>query len=387
VPASCGRDGEMKKNFVNLVIVTLSLAVAVLALEIVLRFLPVAWAPAVQPPTPDDPIQRYRANTPFTWSLGWNFEVVTHKRTNAQGFVADYDYDASAKTPLVAVAGDSFVEALLVPFAESLTGRLQAMLGNRGRAYAFAQSGSPLSQYVAYARHACARYKPERLVVTIVGNDFDESVYPHRLRDGIYHLYPRPDGRFDYELTPPHAVRLPERVARNSALALYLVRNVGVGSLVREFGVAPANAAGGPPKYVGNTLAAADPARITEGEQVIAWFLDALPREACLQPRDIVLVVDAIRPQIYEEAALGAARDSYFGRMRAALMEQARARQFIIVDTEPHFRAAYAKDGQTFEYRNDGHWNPHGHAVVAAAVREALAAWPPFAAAPMTQRR
>ena len=126
-------------------------------LEIVLRFLPVAWAPPVQPPTADNPIQRYVPNTPFNWSLGWNFAIVTHKRTNAQGFVADHDYDAAGTTPLLAIAGDSFVEALLVPFAETLTGRLQAMLADRGRVYAFAQSGAPLSQYVAYAHHAPVR--------------------------------------------------------------------------------------------------------------------------------------------------------------------------------------------------------------------------------------
>src|SRR5947209_8462452 len=133
---------------VNLATVAASFGLTLLALEIGLRFLPVAWAPPVVPPTADNPIQRYAANTPFTWSLGWNFRVVTRKRTNAQGFVADGDYDAAATTPLIAVAGDSFIEALLVPDRESLTGRLQAMLGGRGRAYAFAQSGSPLSQYV-----------------------------------------------------------------------------------------------------------------------------------------------------------------------------------------------------------------------------------------------
>ncbi len=243
-----------------------------------LRFLPVAWAPPVQPPTADNPIQRYAPNTPFTWSLGWNFGVVTHNRTNAQGFVADYDYDAAATTPLIAVAGDSFIEAMLVPFADSLTGRLQAMLGTAGRAYAFAQSGSPLSQYVAYARHACAVYHPQRLVVTIVGNDFDESVYAHRLRDGIFHLYPRPGGGFDFALTPPHAPGIGERLARNSALALYLVRNVGIADVIRRFGPARAQAGAMRQQHVGNTSADADPARVAEGEQVIDWFLDALPR-------------------------------------------------------------------------------------------------------------
>lgn len=376
---------RVRKLLGNLATVAASLALTLLILEIILRFLPVAWAPAVQPPTPENLIQRYVANTPFTWSLGWNFAVVAHKRTNAQGFVADYDYDASATTPLVAIAGDSFIEALLVPFGESLTGRLQAVLGNRGRAYAFAQSGSPLSQYVAYARHACAVYRPQRLVVSIVGNDFDESIYVHRLRDGIFHLFPRPAGGFDYRLTPPRPAGLFERIARNSALALYLVRNVGVANLARGLGATPANATAMRSPWVGNTSADANPARIAEGEQVIAWFLDTLPREACLSSKDIVLVVDAARPHIYDDNDLATARASYFGRMRARLIADATAQGFVVVDMEPRFRAAYAADRRPFEYPDDGHWNPHGHEIVAAAVAEALAGWPPLAGSSMTQ--
>ena len=103
-------------------------AFLVLAHEVVLRFLPVAWAPRVQAPAAADPIQRYQPGTPFTWSLGWDFYVVVKGRTNAQGFVSAYDYDPADARPLVAVIGDSMVEALIVPFAETLTGRLQAML-------------------------------------------------------------------------------------------------------------------------------------------------------------------------------------------------------------------------------------------------------------------
>ena len=118
----------------NALTVMASFGFALAMLELALRFLPVAWAPPVQPPTADNPIQRYAPNTSYTWSLGWNFYVVIHGRTNAQGFTASYDYAVAATSSLVAVVGDSFIEALQVPFAESLTGRLQSALGNRGRA-------------------------------------------------------------------------------------------------------------------------------------------------------------------------------------------------------------------------------------------------------------
>jgi hypothetical protein len=276
------------------------------------------------------------------------------------------------------VVGDSFIEALQVPFAESLTGRLQAALGNRGRAYAFAQSGSPLSQYVACVQHAAVTYHPEKIVVTVVGNDFDESVYAHRQRDGIYHLHPRPGGGFDFKLTPLPEPSSFERILRHSALALYLARNVGVGNVGEWLKPRAAHAADERAGYVGNTSAAADPTRIAEGEQVIEWFLATLPKAASLAPRDIVIVVDGMRPELYNTAALASAQGSYFGQMRASLIQQAKAQGFQVIDMEPVFRLAYAIDHLPFEYPNDGHWNPHGHEVVAAAVREALSDWAPL---------
>ena len=365
----------------NSLLVLASVAFTLLALELVLRFLPIAAAPPVRAPTLHDPIQRYLPDASFTWSMDWNLQFPVRGHTNAQGWVADYDYDPAAPAPLVAVAGDSFIEALSVPFPETLTGRLQAQLESRGRAYAFAQSGAPLSQYVAYARHACSLYHPERLVVTVVGNDFDESIQAHRKRDGFFHLYPRPDGGFDFKLTPLPPPSFLEAMARHSALILYLVRNLGIAQRIGSLWQSPAMAA--PTPYVGNTEAAADPARIAEGEQVIAWFVDTLPKEACLPPHSIVLVIDAMRPEIYDgEAALSIARASYFSRMRSSLMAAARSRGYVVVDMEPYFRAAFAKDGRRFEFPQDNHWNAHGHEIVFAAVRKALHDWPPIARSP-----
>lgn len=366
----------------SLLTVLISITVTLASLELVLNFLPVARTdkPPIQAPTADNPIQRYAPSRSFDWSLGWNFYVTSHGRSNAQGFIADYDYDRNATTPLVAVVGDSMVESLMMPFKQTITGRLQAAMGQSGRAYDFAQQGAPLSQYVAYAKHACEIYHPQRLVAVVVGNDFDESLYSHRRRNGVHHLYARADGGLDFKLTPLPEPALWEHVARHSALVHYMVRNVGVTGITEIFQrLRYADATQGNAKFVGNTDAEANPTRLAEGQQVIDWFVEALPNAACLAPRDIVLVVDAMRPEIYDEKQLSEARASYFGQMRTRLIARAREKGLTVVDMEPVFRAAYAADKRSFEYPTDGHWNEYAHSVVTMAVRGALRDWPPLA--------
>jgi hypothetical protein len=370
---------RLKAFALNLLTVMVSVGVTLIAAEIVLRFLPVAVALPVEPPTADNPIQRYVANHPYVWSLDWTMHDVVRGRSNAQGFLADYDYMAADPRPLVAVIGDSYIEALRVAFAQSLTGRLQAALGERGRAYAFAQSGAALSQYVAYARHACAVYRPARMIVNVVGNDFDESIVDHRRRNGLFHLYPAPHGGFDYRLTPLPEPGLAERVLRRSALALYLMRNVGINNLISNIGIRPAQAEPAN-RHVGHTDADANPARLEEGQRVIDWFVATLPQAACLAPADIVIVVDAPRPQLYDPAARAAVETSYFAQMRRHLIARAREVGFHVIDMQSVFIAAYAKDRKPFEHPTDGHWNAHGHAVAAAAVIDMLAGWAPLRA-------
>ncbi len=116
-----------------------------------------------------------------------------------------------------------------------------------------------------------------------------------------------------------------------------------------------------PARYIANTLTDASPARIAEGEKVIAWFLDALPKAACLAPPQIIIVVDAIRPQIYDEAELAAARASYFGRLRDSLIAEAGQRASASSTWREPMRTDYARAQRPFEFPTDAHWNSHAH--------------------------
>lgn len=131
-------------------------------LEVLPRVLP-AYGGAYRTPVDDRrPVRRFTPDREFTWSRDWNFSVVNTVRVNNAGFVSDVDYEADAPGPLLAVIGDSYVEAVMVPFRQTCAGRLATMLEPAARAYAFGMSGAPLSRYLAWARHAREAYRPGR---------------------------------------------------------------------------------------------------------------------------------------------------------------------------------------------------------------------------------
>ena len=76
--------------------------------------------------------------------------------------------------PLVAVIGDSFIEAQMLPYAQTFHGLLAKLFEGKLRFYSFAASGAPLSQFLVWARYAVSKFKARALVINVVGSDFDQ---------------------------------------------------------------------------------------------------------------------------------------------------------------------------------------------------------------------
>ena len=142
---------------------------ALLLLEVGLRVMPVHEGAHRLPVNEANPVIRFEPNRQFLWSRDWNFSLRNRVNVNNHGFVSDHDYDAAGTAPLLAVVGDSFIEAFMVPFPETCTGRLAALLQGHARVYAFAVGGAPLSQYLAYAAYARDTFHPDSLVVVVIG--------------------------------------------------------------------------------------------------------------------------------------------------------------------------------------------------------------------------
>ncbi len=354
----------MRTKLYAVVSVLLGLMAGLVLLEIPLRFLPVHEGLTAQPVNAENPIFRFAPNRDLVWSGGWNFAIVNRIRVNNAGFVNDQDYALGDRRPLLAVVGDSFVEAGMVPYAETIQGRLAAQVGGGARVYSFAASGAPLSQYVSWAKWARETWKAEALAIVVVGNDFDESLAAYNAQPGFHH-YVEEGGdlvlrRYDYE---PGRLR---ELARRSALARYLIFNLGIlhhHNALRAFLAMPFATPARASPYVGNTAAAADPVRLRASEAGVRAFLRDLVAVAGWEPERVIFLVDGLRYPTPDPAVL----DSYFVRMRRYFLEESRRAGFEAVDLDPMF---FARQPQRFEFPTDAHWNDAGHGVAAQAVLE-----------------
>ena len=360
-------------------------------LEAIARLLPVHQGTYRLSVNEENPVVRFRPDREFVWSRDWNFSLVNRVKINNFGFVSDFDYDPDAESPLLAVIGDSFVEALMAPYPETCAGRLATSLDAAARVYSFGASYSALSQYLGYAEYVRDTFRPDGLVVVIIENDYDQSLGKYAVRQGMYQFVEQAGGGLALERTDVN-FRLRYRLVRASALARYVMLNLGltrgrVQELLR--GLVP-----GEEEHEIARQEELNRTRIADSKRAVDAFLDMLPQASGLDPPRIVFVVDGIRPRVYGEDATGTEHEtymdvSYVDAMRRYFMARARGRGYETIDLEPAFVAHYRVHGERFDWPQDAHWNPLGHEMCFDAVAGStlLSGRFPKAGAPVESRR
>ena len=315
----------------------------------------------------ENPIMRFKPDREFTYSTRWNLLLANEVRVNNYGFVSDFDYEADAPEPLLAVIGDSFVEAVMVPFSETCAGSLARGLAPAARVYAFGVNGSPLSQYLAYAQYVRDTFRPDGLVIVVVDNDFDESVLMAGSLPG-YHYFVARNGELILERTD-FAPGVFRELARSSALARYVALNVRGYTGRPDFVTMP----DGRELLLAGTPTQATPERVSESKRVVGAFLERLPEMAGLDPDRIAFVVDGLRSHLYHDETLAIAEGTYFHVMRRYFMTSATAAGYEVIDMQPAFARHYRTHGQRFDWPYEYHWNGLAHGLCAEAVSES--AW------------
>lgn len=347
----------------TVITIIISIVVTFLLLEGIFRFLPVCGDLKIAPLNNENPIPRWTPDRTITWSKGWNFSIVNKIRINNYGFVNNQDYDKNLKTQLLTVIGDSYVEAAMVPYDETLHGRLAHFVGNKGRIYSMGISGSPLSNYLIYAELAKEEFNSNGMVFVIIANDYDESYYKYRLSPQHYYFIESPEGgliltREDWE---PGILRT---LISRSQLMLYFFRNLGGAERIKQV----LKGFMGGQRYVANVSITMDEERLEVSKKVVDAFFEELPIRSGLDTSQILFVVDGIRSAIYNPETKSEVEQSYAYWMNSYFIDKAISLGYEVINMHEVFEKHYRIKNQRFEYPTDWHWNGLGHEVVANAI-------------------
>ncbi len=344
--------------------ILISIFFTLLLLELALRLFPVQSYVPLQPVTKEDPLLHFEPNRKFTYSAGWDFDAKAKGRTNAQGWVNDQDYAEKGK-PVIAIVGDSYIQASMVEHGQTIQGRLQTTLNGSVNVYSFGIGGSPLSQYLIFAAHARDTYKPVFMVVNIVSNDFDESLPQYKNKPRFHYFVPDENGDLKPQLIGEYKPSVLKGLIAHSALVRYFYFHMNLADTYNKILFKKRNAE--QVDFVSNVAADASQQKIDDSKKAIDAFLDLLPDYAGLPKDKIILIIDGIRTDIYAGTDNS---ESYFGQMRAAMIDGARARGYTIIDMHPVFEKHYADHHQKFEFTQDAHWNALAHELAAREIMQ-----------------
>lgn len=352
----------------------LSTLLTLTAFELFFRYvLPAARTPLVEYDRTYD-ILHYRTDGPREGisTTGRWCERPVRWRINNDGWNSAIDYQATPgrSRPLVALIGDSYVEALQVNVGESMTDDLRRLQAGRREVYGFGFSGAPLSQYLQMSRYVRKVFHPEILVFNIVYNDFDQSL---RELDPLPYFLQLTSVAGDLqEAAPiPYESSRIKRLAARSAFVRYLWINLHLPDIAQQWR-APV---GDPDRFYGNV----DVVELQRHREVVerATFMlvEQIRREN--PDTEILFMIDAPRVEIYEGKP-GEGRLAWVHQLLRSACERSGCRY---LDLTGPFRERYARDHVPFNFPNDYHWNTVGHALAAEVLDAALGERAPAAPA------
>lgn len=330
------------------------LAVLVLA-ELLLRALPVQGGLGAADPVPGWPAHRSVPYTSYVSSSGWALGNVQRGRINNVGYIAPFDYHDGDKVGVV--LGDSFIEGYMNPYEDMLQARLARVFERPiTSVYNFGTSGASLPHYLGIAQLVGARYHAKWAVVLIGPGDFSE---------GFGHTH----GYFSWGTPREPAYAMPEvphgrlaKLVRDSALVRYVLGDL-------KFKPAALFSSGFPaPRR------ACAPASLTSHDRaLVSGWVDRMPQALNLAPSEIALVFNADLTAMQVGGKAPSVCPSTDSQALALLAGEARSRGYQVVETQPLFAAAWARDHQPLSHAPlDLHWNAHGHEVAATAIARVL---------------
>lgn len=338
----------------KLLLITLpSLLVCFLFAELVFRFV----IPAAELPNAE--FERGLMRFDLEGSRGGLFTVGPFAegrgrwRVNNDGWNSAIDYSRNPRRPLIAVIGDSFVEAFHVDADRNFAALVRQRLQGKGEVYSFGFSGTPLSGYLELARYARREFRADVLVINVVHNDFAESVRSIEAKPSFLQFDERGGELVEvpsagYEHSPLR------RALRHSAVVRWVVINCKLSRNVTRLRRAEESEA----------------ARLLRHRPKIEPVAEAVfARLRAENPQTpIFIMMDGPRQRMFADAR-SQAQLRWLPEMVGRL---SRAHGFEFIDLESPLKSYSQRSGQPVAFESDYHWNAAGHAVAANALMDAM---------------
>lgn len=280
------------------------------------------------------------------YTFGSFAEIQERWHVNNMGWISNHDYQSNGAKPVIAVIGNSYVEAFQVDPERTVARDLQRKVGDGYAVYSFGVSGSHLSQYLQISRYVRNTFHPQVMIFNIVDDDIPGSLFAQGNKPGNTYFIAGPSSVSEVVL--PYTPSKGE-FYRKSALLRYARLNSGF------WGSGKVDTASVPVVKHDSPYSAA----LTE-------YAFSTIRQENPDTR-VVIVLDAPRQTIYRGLPLDKDR-----QIRMIVSTASSRNGFHLVDlTEPMARL-YEKNHQRFDFINNGHWNEYGHQVVSDQIYEKL---------------
>ncbi len=316
----------------------------ILALEIILRMLPVSTGFGYQTTTLAEPV--LRATFPIVkHSLDWRFYQSQIRKINNYGFADDADY--APNTNPIAVIGDSYIQSLMLPYSDTLQGQLGTLLDRKNRpVYSFGVPGYSFAGYIGSAEYVSKTFQPEFFVFLLTAGDIADSLSTKTA--GSYFLNSR-NLELNFEPSTPSRTN---KLLLQSSLLRYLNLHLHFNpfSILTQFL---------PPE---TTV----PIKSPDLSQVSTRLLDYLEQKSTVRADNTIFIIDCDRDKIYQQKPQPQTHPDNQLTLFATIAQN---RGYTVIDTLPLFSSQYQQSRRRLDFKPiDMHWNSAAHKLVAETV-------------------
>jgi hypothetical protein len=380
-----------KQCGLNFGLISFGLVIASLLFELTVRlFVPVSdffweWNPVL-----GSKLVPYKTGR---WVKSGLFDVQI--RINSHGFRdREHTYEKPTGVKRVQLLGDSYLEALQVPFEHSITHLLEEKLwsgGVRGETINLGVSGFGTGREYLMLRDYGTRYKPDLVLLFFVGNDLlNNSV---RLEGKPYLPYPVVDGagvlsrdgmgepRFTSIVDSRSRLSFITGLVKDRSAGFRLLRitideSPGINEILYRLGlmstISDKENTGGDNFGLYEIYRSAENDAITESWAITEQFIVEIRRRTAAQGAKFMVVLVPAPWEVYPslwQAVLNripAMRlvSMQLERPSARLVSFLKEQGIMYVDLLPAFRKRANSSSPLF-FEPDSHWTPEGHRLAA----------------------